>query len=104
MTKKARRKRKQSSSRQFPWLWLATGGALLLIVGGLMMVWTPAETSSVVTPEVTGAPRLVIDQPVVDEGYLKFNTPVRTTFRLRNVGDQPLHILGEPQVELVEGC
>jgi hypothetical protein len=40
----------------------------------------------------------------VDEGYRKFNTSVRTTFRLSNVGDQPLQILGQPQVQLVEGC
>jgi hypothetical protein len=40
----------------------------------------------------------------VDEGYVRFNVPVRTTFRLSNVGDQPLQILGQPQVELVEGC
>jgi hypothetical protein len=25
-------------------------------------------------------------------------------FRLKNVGDRPLHIIGEPAVKLVEGC
>jgi hypothetical protein len=26
------------------------------------------------------------------------------TYRLSNVGDQPLKIVGQPMVELVEGC
>lgn len=80
---------------------------MLLVVSGLRLIWT-ASTSPVVTldatPEVVGAPRLAVDQEVIDEGYIKLDNTIRTTFRLRNVGDQPLHILGEPAVELVEGC
>jgi len=33
-----------------------------------------------------------------------FGVPVQTTFRLSHVGDQPLQILGVPEVELVAGC
>ena len=51
-----------------------------------------------------GAPKLAVDQTVVDEGYMQYNVPVRTTYRLINVGDQPLKIVGQPMVELVEGC
>jgi hypothetical protein len=102
------RKTKASPKRRFPpWLWLAVGGAVLLIIGGLSLVWTSSEAGVVtldVTPEVAGAPRLAVDQEVIDEGYIKLNNTIRTTFRLRNVGDEPLHILGEPAVELVEGC
>jgi cytochrome c-type biogenesis protein CcmH/NrfG len=104
MSNKQRHKRKQSPQpRRFPWLWLAAGGLLLIIVGGLSIVRT-SSNARVVAPEVTGTPRLAVDQTVIDEGYVKLNTMVRTAFRLRNIGDQPLHILGEPQVVLVEGC
>jgi hypothetical protein len=75
---------------------------LLLIVGGV--VWTLSSPRIAVTPQVEGAPRLIVDQTVVDEGYLQYNVPVRTTYRLSNVGDQPLKIVGQPMVELVEGC
>jgi hypothetical protein len=106
--KKSRyRKKKQSPPpRRFSWMWLVgVGGALLLIAGGLGIAWTSSDAASpAVTPEVTGAPRLRVDQDVIDEGYIKLNKTIRTTFRLSNVGDQPLRILSEPQVELVEGC
>ena len=109
MSKKSRRKKqKQSPSRRFPWLWPAIGGALLLIIGGAMLLGRSStdvvEVDPNFSPEVSGAPRLVIDQTTIDEGDLKINTMVRTSFRLQNVGDQPLQILGEPAVELVEGC
>ena len=110
MVKKRYRKRTRKSppKRQFPWVWLAVAGAVLLVAGGLGLIWTSSSPGVVtldVTPEVVGAPRLAVDQEVIDEGYVKLDNTIRTTFRLRNVGDQPLHILGgEPVVELVEGC
>jgi len=109
MTKKQGFKSTRNSpqKRQFPWLWLAIAGAVLLVAGGLGLIWASSSSGVVtldVTPEVTGAPRLAVNQEVIDEGYVKLDNTIRTTFRLRNVGNQPLHILGEPVVELVEGC
>jgi hypothetical protein len=76
---------------------------LALIAGGVV-VWITSSPGTAVTPQVVGAPKLAVDQTVVDEGYLQYNAPVRTTYRLSNVGDQPLKIVGQPMVELVEGC
>lgn len=55
-------------------------------------------------PEVTGAPRAEFDQTSIDHGSMRFEQPVESVFKVRNVGDQTLTILGEPRVELVEGC
>jgi hypothetical protein len=56
-------------------------------------------------PEVRGAPRVqVLPQEVIDYGDVKLGTTITTTYQVRNVGDRPLAILGEPQVELVQGC
>jgi hypothetical protein len=116
MAKKSRRRRQKpsSTSHRSPWLWAAIGGALLLIIGGVWLAWpvnqadpnnvSPAGVDPNFAPEVTGAPRLAVEQITIDEGNVKVNTPIRTAFRLQNVGDQPLKILGEPAVELVEGC
>jgi hypothetical protein len=100
MGKKSRH-RNRPAPRRFAWHWLVAGGVLLLIVGGLIL-WTSSNRPKV-APEVVGAPRLSVDQTLVDEGYVKFNVPVRTTYRLSNVGDQPLEIMAA-LVELVEGC
>lgn len=119
MSRKYRSKTKNPSSRRFPWLWLAVSVAVLLIVAGLVVTWTGPKTASApgtltggqaksapAAPQSTGdgGPRLAVDQAVIDEGYIKLGTPIRTTFRLKNTGNQPLHILGEPVVQLVEGC
>lgn len=55
-------------------------------------------------PEVTGKPGAVVDQPVVDHGDVQMEETVESAFLIRNIGDQPLVILGEPRVELVQGC
>ena len=103
MSKKSRSRNNKRSSRQSLWPWLAGIGVLALIVGGAV-VWTTSRPGTAVTPQVVGAPKLAVDQTVVDEGYVQYNVPVRTTFRLSNVGDQPLKIVGQPMVELVDGC
>ena len=106
MSKKYQQRRKKQAAppRRRPWLWLAAGIAAVFIIGGLSFLWASPEAGPGVTPVTDGAPKLIVDQPIIDEGPVKLNTPVRTAFRLRNAGDQPLHIIDEPIVELVEGC
>jgi hypothetical protein len=102
VSNKSRHRKNQPAGRRFPWPWLAALGALVLIAGGL--VWVVSRPQSTADPQANGSPKLVVDQTSVDEGYVQFNVPVRSTFRLSNAGDGPLQILGEPRVELVEGC
>ncbi|GAB4453105.1 MAG: hypothetical protein Kow0031_35420 [Anaerolineae bacterium] len=78
------------------WLWLAGVVAVLLLGGGIFLLLDGGA--------VAGTPKVVVDQPVIDEGYQTFNTQVRTAFTIRNSGDGVLRILEQPQVELVEGC
>jgi hypothetical protein len=101
MSKRSDRKGIPPAPRRIPWLWIAAGAAVVLIAGGVVMLSAPTPPAS---PEVAGAPRLVVDRTTVDEGYVKFGTPVHETFRLSNAGSQPLQILDKPQVELVQGC
>ena len=101
MSKKPERKGVSPAPRRSPWLWIAAGAAVVLIAGGVVILSAQASPAS---PAVAGVPRLAVDRTTVDEGYVKFGTPVHETFRLSNVGNQPLQILGKPQVELVQGC
>ena len=56
------------------------------------------------TPAVNGGPRVEVPQDYVDYGEVKLGEFIKTVFEVRNVGDQTLTILGEPRVELIEGC
>ena len=97
--KRKTRSKRPTSSRQPTWLVLAIGLALVLIVGGAAALLITGSSRP-----ATGTPKLMVEQVVIDEGYQTNNTPVRTAFNIRNEGDGPLRVLGEPQVELVEGC
>jgi len=108
MSKKtARRKKKEQSRgslRQGFWILAVVGGALLVIVAGYILAqrWSGAGTQE--ADQDAGAPRLMVNQTEIDEGYSKYDVPVRTAFRLSNVGDGPLQIIETPQVRLVDGC
>lgn len=101
MSKKYQPKPQSTTTYQPPWLWLVSGMAVLLIVAGLALWWSSTRSSA---PTSGSGARLVVDKTTIDEGKVKLDTPIRTTFRLGNTGSQTLQILGEPQVELVEGC
>jgi hypothetical protein len=97
--KKNKQPKAQAAPQRHNWLWAIAAVALVLVAGSLVVLLTsPGATSE------TGSPKVVVEQPVIDEGYQKLNDPIRTSFTLHNEGDAPLQILDEPLVELVEGC
>ena len=102
MAKKSRKNRKvaQDSAQRPYWLWVVVAAAVLLVVGGLSMLLISGDSNTT----SGGTPKLVVDQTEIDEGYVKLNTSVRTSFTIRNEGDGLLRVLDEPQVQLVEGC
>lgn len=55
-------------------------------------------------PEYTGGARLQVAQDTLDFGQIKYDVPVEAVFNLQNIGDEPLLIVREPVVELIEGC
>lgn len=83
---------------------IAVAGILLLVVGSFILFGDDNNIPDNFVPEVTGSPRVAVAQEVVDYGDVKLNTTVQTVFEVQNVGDESLSILGEPRVELVEGC
>lgn len=83
--------------RVLPLLIVGTG---LLLIGGMVALLGVGGGGSV----SGGTPRLVVEQEVFDYGDVALNTPITTTFVLRNEGDGVLRILNTPQVEVREGC
>ncbi|MBN8590596.1 MAG: hypothetical protein J0M33_02515 [Anaerolineae bacterium] len=98
---------KQSQHAKAPqrptWLIPAVVFGVIVVVLAIVAVMTGNRRESF-EPEVKGAPRAEVDQTSIDHGSLRFEQPVESVFTVRNVGDQPLTILGEPRVELLQGC
>ena len=82
--------------------WLLVGGGLVLLAVVAVLAWPRAVPKAQM--EVTGAPKLKVDQDKVDLGNVTLGQTVEVTFQLTNVGDQPLRIAHAPFVEVVEGC
>jgi len=100
LSKKQQRKTAAPAATQRPWwLWAVAAAAVILVVSGLTVLLTTNARQP-----GNGAPKVVADRTEIDEGYQKLNSTIRTSFKLRNEGDGPLQILGEPEVKLVEGC
>ena len=89
----------QPKSQRSLWLWAAAAIAMLFVVGGISLLFISGQAGT-----ENGTPKVVVNQTTIDEGYQKLNKTIRTSFTLRNDGDATLQILGEPKVELVEGC
>jgi hypothetical protein len=87
-------------------MWI--GAALILAGVVLVFLWLQSEEDSSPNPSfvpvVTGAPRLAVVEDTLDYGDVQFEKKVNAAFRIQNVGDQPLVLEQNPQVELVEGC
>ncbi len=105
MTRKiARHMEFRNESDRTP-LWrrgIVIGGGLLVLLIAFFVVRANLQPPYV--PEVSGKPSAVIDQKFFDYGTVPNMSRVETTFRVKNVGDQQLQIIGEPIVEAVKGC
>lgn len=92
MAKKNRKYRKQR--KNFPWLFVALGGGLLLIVAILF-----ANQNS-----GSGTPSIVVDQQKIDYGDVKFGVEKSFAIKVTNAGDSTLRFNEDPYIEVVEGC
>src|SRR5574338_34722 len=75
------------------------GSGLLVLLVAFLLVRASLQPPYV--PEVTGKPSAVVDQTNFDYGTVPNGSRIETTFHVKNVGDQQLFIVGEPQVEAV---
>jgi hypothetical protein len=92
----------KKTSPSFPLVAAIVGGGLLLLFAALSLLGGPGGGKAAI--EVTGQPRLKVDQEVVDLGDVALGRPVEVAFVLTNVGDQPLRVTDPPYAEVVEGC
>jgi len=94
--KKSNKKyRKQKQRKNFPWLFVALGG-LLLLAAILFANRSGADGG--------GTPFLSVDQSKIDYGYVKFGENRQFALRVTNTGDGTLRFSEQPYIEVLEGC
>ncbi len=77
------------------YVYLVVGGGLLLILG--LLLGTRASSDS-------GTPTLAVDQPRIDFGTVKLDTPLTFEIKVTNTGDGVLRFKEKPYIEVLEGC
>lgn len=78
-------------------------GSVLIVGIAALLIWAN-QPMPAVPLEVSGAPSLKADRQVIDFGEVRLGQWVSTVFEIANVGDQALHFIEQPWVEVVEGC
>ena len=104
MTRKAygvKKGARQAQKSSLP-LYLIGGALVLIIVGVFVLLRGSSGPTKAI--EVSGKPKLTVDQEKVDLGKQPLGKTVSVAFQLSNVGDKPLELKGIPQVEVKEGC
>lgn len=79
-------------------------GVMVVAVIGIGLASISNLNSTPYVPEVIGAPHADVSTALIDHGDMQMEEFAESIFRIRNTGDQPLRILEEPRVELVQGC
>ena len=84
-------------------IWLIIGGfGLILILSAVFLSGLGREKAGI---EITGAPKIKVDQEFYDYGVVKLGgVPIRTVVQVTNVGDQTLRFSEAPYIEVLEGC
>lgn len=95
MNKKSKKYRKQKQRKNFPWVFVALGGVLLIVAAVLF-----ANRSG----GGGGTPSIAVDQEKIDYGYVKFGENRSFAIKVSNTGDGTLRFKEQPYIEVVEGC
>ncbi|SRR6266498_1592828 len=89
--------RKQKKKQNFPWLFVALGGVLLVAAAFLFANRSGGGGGG-------GTASIQLDQQKIDYGYVKFGENRQFTLKVTNTGDGTLRFKEQPYIEVVEGC
>lgn len=91
----ANKKYRKQQRKNFPWIFVALGG-LLLLVAAFFFARQGAGSG--------GTPAIQVDQQKIDYGYVKFGETRSFAIKVTNTGDGALRFKEDPYIEIVEGC
>ena len=71
---------------------------VILIAAAVFLLTRPGSVSE------SGTPQIVVDQQMIDYGYVKFGETRAFEFTVTNAGDGALRFKEKPYIEILEGC
>jgi hypothetical protein len=83
------------------WMLVSVGVATFFVVTIFLII---SGQGASYQPEITGRPAIQVSETQFEYGDVHYNTPITTSFQVKNVGDNTLFILGDPQIQVLEGC
>ena len=95
MANKKNNKKYRKQRKNFPWLFVALGGGLLLFAA-ILFVRNGGDGG--------GTPAMSVDQNQIDYGYVKFGENRQFTLKITNTGNGTLRFKEQPYIEVLEGC
>ena len=95
--KKNKKYRKQKQRKNFPWLFVALGGVLIVAAAFLFANRSGGGDGS-------GTPSIAVDQQKIDYGYVKFGENRQFAIKVSNTGNGNLRFKDKPYIEVLEGC
>ncbi len=97
MSKNNKRHKRQTQRKNFPWLFVALGGVLLLAAAFLFANRNSGDDGG-------GTPSIQVDQQKIDYGYVKFGENKSFTIKVTNTGNGTLRFKDQPYIEVLQGC
>ncbi len=95
------RKHRQAQRARASLAWPVIAFGAILIVGAALLFTRHGDAA---TTTEGGTPRIVVDQPKIDYGYVKFGETRTFKLAITNGGDAPLRFKSKPYIEVLEGC
>jgi hypothetical protein len=95
MSKNKKKYQKQKQRKNFPWLFVALGG-ILVVLAGLLFARQNGDGG--------GTPAVAVNQDKIDYGYVQFGNNKTFAIQVTNTGDGTLRFKDKPYIEVLEGC
>ncbi len=93
MSKNKKKLQRQKQTQNYPWLFVALGGVLLVIAAFFLA-----------NRDGGGTPSIVVDQQKIDYGDVRFGVEKSFAIKVTNTGNGTVRFKEAPYIEVLEGC
>jgi hypothetical protein len=98
MSQKKNKQAKPKKKKSFPW-----GKVLVVAIVAIAAGFYLSQRRGL-KPHASGPPKIAVDQPKIDYGYVRFGTNKTFNLEVTNVGGAPLQFTEAPYIKVLAGC